>query len=40
MRFNTVTESGEHKYSGSADDRTRIMDEPPPDEDHFASYVG
>jgi pSer/pThr/pTyr-binding forkhead associated (FHA) protein len=38
LRFNVVAESGEVKYSGSADDRTRIMDEPPPDEDHFASY--
>lgn len=38
LRFNAVTEPGELKYSGSADDRTRIMDEPP-DEDHFASYV-
>jgi pSer/pThr/pTyr-binding forkhead associated (FHA) protein len=27
MRFNAVTESGEAKYSGSADDRTRIIDE-------------
>lgn len=39
MRFNAVTEPGEGKYSGSADDRTRIIDEPPPDEDHFAGYV-
>jgi len=39
MRFNAVTEPGELKLSGGADDRTRIMDEPPPDEDHFASYV-
>jgi hypothetical protein len=38
MRFNTVSEPGDVQYSGSADDRTRIMEEPPPDEDHFASY--
>ena len=39
MRFNAVAEPGELKYSGSADDRTRIMDEPPSDDDHFASYA-
>lgn len=39
MRFNSMAELGEPKLSGSADDRTRIMDEPPPDEDHFASYA-
>ncbi|HSR48303.1 MAG TPA: FHA domain-containing protein [Anaerolineales bacterium] len=39
MRFNAVAEPGEAMYSGSADDRTRIIDEPPPDEDHFAGYV-
>lgn len=38
MRFNAVAEPGEMKYSGSADDRTRIIDEPPADDDHFASY--
>lgn len=38
MRFNAVAEAGEVKYSGSADDRTRIMDEPAPDDDHFAGY--
>jgi hypothetical protein len=38
MRFNAVAERGELKYSGSADDRTRIIDEPPADDDHFASY--
>lgn len=40
MRFNPVAEPGELKFSGSADDRTRIMEEPPPDDDHSASYVG
>ena len=40
MRFNPVTEPGELKYSGSADDRTRILEEPPSDDDHFASYSG
>ncbi|HSB90810.1 MAG TPA: FHA domain-containing protein [Anaerolineales bacterium] len=40
MRFNAVSEPGEVKYSGSADDRTRIMDEPPPDDDQFSKYVG
>ena len=39
MRFNLMAESGDLKYSGVADDRTRIMDEPPPDEDHFSNYV-
>jgi pSer/pThr/pTyr-binding forkhead associated (FHA) protein len=39
MRFNLVSEPGDLKYSGVADDRTRIMDEPPPDEDHFSRYV-
>ena len=39
MRFNPVSEPGELKYSGVADDRTRIMDEPPPDEDHFCQYA-
>jgi hypothetical protein len=39
VRFNLVAESGDLKYSGVADDRTRIMDEPPPDEDHFSNYV-
>ena len=39
MRFNLVAEPGDLKYSGDADDRTRIMDEPPPDEDHFSRYV-
>jgi hypothetical protein len=40
MRFNLVAEPGELKYSGDADDRTRIMDEPPPDEDHYSKYTG
>ncbi|HMK07765.1 MAG TPA: FHA domain-containing protein, partial [Anaerolineales bacterium] len=40
MRFNVVAEPGELKYSGSADDRTRIMDEPPQDDDQFSHYVG
>jgi hypothetical protein len=39
MRFNLVAEPGDLKYSGSADDRTRIMDEPPSDEDRFSKYV-
>ena len=39
MRFNPVTEPGELKYSGIADDRTRILDQPPADEDHFAGYA-
>ena len=39
LRFNPVAEPGDLKYSGSADDRTRIMEEPPPDDDHSASYV-
>jgi hypothetical protein len=39
IRFNLVAEPGDLKYSGSADDRTRIMDEPPPDEEHFSRYV-
>jgi len=39
MRFNLVAEPGDLKYSGVADDRTRIMDEPPPDEEHFSRYV-
>jgi hypothetical protein len=39
MRFNPVTEPGELKYSGIADDRTRILDEPPADDDHFAGYA-
>ena len=39
MRFNPVAESGDRKFSGVADDRTRIMDEPPPDEDRFSNYV-
>jgi len=39
MRFNPVTEPGELKYSGLADDRTRIMDEPPPDEDRYMKYT-
>ncbi len=38
MRFNPGSEPGEVQLSGSADDRTRIMDEPKPDDDHFASY--
>jgi pSer/pThr/pTyr-binding forkhead associated (FHA) protein len=38
MRFNLVSEPGDLKYSGVADDRTRIMDEPPPDEDQFSHY--
>jgi pSer/pThr/pTyr-binding forkhead associated (FHA) protein len=38
MRFNLVSEPGEVKLSGSADDRTRIMDEPPPDDDQFSRY--
>lgn len=38
MRFNPGSEPGEVQLSGSADDRTRIMDEPEPDDDHFASY--
>jgi pSer/pThr/pTyr-binding forkhead associated (FHA) protein len=38
MRFNLVSEPGEVKYSGVADDRTRIMDEPPPDEDRYLKY--
>jgi pSer/pThr/pTyr-binding forkhead associated (FHA) protein len=36
MRFNIVADSGGAKYSGSADDRTRIIDGPP---DHFAGNV-
>jgi len=40
MRFNLVSEPGDLKYSGVADDRTRIMDEPPPDEDHYSKYTG
>lgn len=39
MRFHAVAEQGDVKYSGSADDRTRILEEPPPDDDHFASYA-
>ncbi|MGH7753025.1 MAG: FHA domain-containing protein, partial [Gemmatimonadales bacterium] len=39
VRFNLVTKPGELKYSGSADDRTRIMDEPPPAEDRFSGYT-
>jgi hypothetical protein len=39
MRFNVVGEAGDLKYSGSADDRTRIMEEPPPDEEHFSRFV-
>ncbi len=38
MRFNAVAEPSDIKYSGSADDRTRIIDEPPADDDHCASY--
>ncbi len=38
MRFHAVAEPGDVKYSGSADDRTRIIEEPPADEDHFAGY--
>lgn len=38
MRFNRVSEAGDVKYSGVADDRTRIMDEPPSDEDQFSKY--
>ena len=40
MRFNLISEPGDLKYSGVADDRTRIMDEPPPDEDHYSKYTG
>jgi hypothetical protein len=40
LRFNLVAEPGDLKYSGAADDRTRIMDEPPPDQDQFSHYVG
>lgn len=40
MRFNMVSEPGDVKYSGVADDRTRIMDEPPTDEDQFSKYRG
>ncbi|MBM2842864.1 MAG: hypothetical protein HW404_701 [Anaerolineales bacterium] len=40
MRFKLVAEPGDLKYSGVADDRTRIMDEPPPDEDHYSKYTG
>jgi hypothetical protein len=39
MRFHAVAEPGDVKYSGSADDRTRILEEPPKDDDHFASYA-
>jgi hypothetical protein len=39
LRFNPVSEPGDLKFSGVADDRTRIMDEPPPDEDRFSNYV-
>jgi len=39
MRFNLVSDPGEVKYSGVADDRTRIMDEPPPDEDRYMKYT-
>ena len=39
MRFNLVTDSGEAKYSGIADDRTRIIDGLLPDEDHPAGSV-
>jgi len=38
MRFNRLSEAGDVRYSGVADDRTRIMDEPPPDEDQFSKY--
>ncbi|MCJ7677585.1 MAG: FHA domain-containing protein [Anaerolineales bacterium] len=38
LRFNLVSEPGEVKYSGVADDRTRIMDEPPPDDDRYLKY--
>jgi hypothetical protein len=40
IRFNVVSEPGEVKYSGVADDRTRIMDEQPPDDDQFLKYSG
>jgi pSer/pThr/pTyr-binding forkhead associated (FHA) protein len=39
IRFSVVSEPGEVKYSGVADDRTRIMDEPPPDEDQYSKYT-
>ncbi len=39
MRFNTITDSGEAKYSGIADDRTRIIDGLLPDEDPTAGSV-
>ncbi|MBM3122873.1 MAG: FHA domain-containing protein, partial [Chloroflexi bacterium] len=38
MRFNLASEPGEVMLGGAADDRTRIMDEPPPDDDRFAKY--
>jgi hypothetical protein len=38
MRFNLVSEPGDVMLSGAADDRTRIMDEPPPDDDRFMKY--
>lgn len=38
MRFNLASDPGEVMLSGAADDRTRIMDEPPPDDDRFLKY--
>jgi hypothetical protein len=40
IRFNLASEPGDVKYSGVADDRTRIMDEPPPDDDLYSKYSG
>jgi hypothetical protein len=39
LRFNKVSEPDDLKYSGSADDRTRIVTDLGQDDDHYSSYV-